>query len=240
MRPFLTACFATCVVFTAAAFALLVSVLTLFHARRFVADVIIRRSCQMILAAGGVDVVVHGDRSWPTTQTVYVFNHTSSLDLFVVCALGLPNVRFFLKRKFLLFVPMGLLSALAGTFFTAPQTQPAARTRLFEKATRVLRSTGESVFLSPEGTRVTSGEIGAFNKGAFHLAAALGAPIVPLYFHTPAQSDPGKGLLVGSGTVHVHVLPPVSTSSWQIERVADYRDQMHLTFTSTHARLRAA
>ena len=240
LRPLITAIIATLIVHVAAVTALLVSVLCLFQARRFVADVVIRSASRMILAAAGVDVVVHGDTRWPQTQTVYVFNHTSSLDLFVVCALGLPRVRFFMKRKFLLFVPMGLLGLLAGTFFTAPQTQPAARTRLFQRAARVLAATGESVFLSPEGTRVTSGEIGAFNKGAFHLAAALRAPIVPLYFHTPAQSDPGKGLLVGSGTVHVHVLPAVSTSSWQIERVSDYRDQMRDTFAHTHQRLRAA
>ena len=229
---------ATIITHVAAVLALVVSVITLFQARRFVAGTIIRQASRLVLAIGGVEIVVHGDRRWPTTQTVYVFNHTSSLDLFVVCALGLPDVRFFLKRKFLLFPPMGLLAALAGTFFTAPQTQPEKRTRLFQHATRVLQRTRGSVFLSPEGTRVTTGEIGAFNKGAFHLAAALRAPIVPLYFATPRSSDPGKGLRVGSGTVHVHVLPTVATTSWNVEDIGHHRDEIHALFTAHHEQLR--
>jgi len=236
-RRLLTAVGATIVVHVAAVLALVVSVVTLFQARRFVVDVIIRRSCQLILWMAGVDVVVHGNSRWPRTQTVYVFNHTSTLDLFVVCALGLPNVRFFLKRKFLLFVPMGLLGLLAGTFFTAPQTLPEVRTRLFQRATRVLQATGESVFLSPEGTRVTTGDIGPFNKGAFHLATALQAPIVPLFFQTDRRADPGKGLLVGHGTVHVHVLPTIQVSSWSTDTVAEHRDAVHRLFADTRIRL---
>ena len=38
---------------------------------------------------------------------------------------------------------------------------------------------------SPEGARITTGEIGHFNKGAFHLATSLRAPIVPLYLEIP-------------------------------------------------------
>jgi putative phosphoserine phosphatase / 1-acylglycerol-3-phosphate O-acyltransferase len=248
VRPLLTAVAGMIIVHFAAATALVVSVLAAFQARRFVTDVVIRRSCDLLLWVAGVEVVVVGEAPWQrlTTeerrrapQTVYVFNHTSSLDLFIVCALRLPRVRFFMKRRFLLFPPMGLLAWLAGTFFTQPQTQPTARTRLFQRATRTLQQTGESVFLSPEGTRVTTGEIGPFNKGAFHLAAALRAPIVPLFFSIPPQADPGKSLLVGKGKVAVHVLPTIDTSAWDIEDIGHHKDEVHALFTATHARLRA-
>ena len=68
-----------------------------------------------------------------------------------------------------------------GTFFTVPQSDPAERARIFARADRVLRRTGESVYLSPEGERVTTGTVGHFNKGAFHLATDLHAPIVPMF-----------------------------------------------------------
>jgi 1-acyl-sn-glycerol-3-phosphate acyltransferase len=250
LRPILTAVIATVVIHIAAVLALGVSVVTLFHSRRFVMDVIITRLSRVILRAGGVRVEVvdddvDGRPPWWTPpgttapQRVYVFNHTSSLDLFVVCALGLPRVRFFMKRKFLLFVPFGLLGLLSGTFFTMPQTMPRARTRLFQRATRVLRQTGESVFLSPEGTRVTTGEIGPFNKGAFHLAAALSAPIVPLYFETSRGADPGRGLLVGEGVVRVHVLPTIDTSGWDVADIGRHRDDVHALYVATRARLRS-
>ena len=70
---------------------------------------------------------------------------------------------------------------------------------IFKRAERVLRRSGESVYLSPEGKRVTTGEIGAFNKGSFHLATALRAPIVPFYIATPPEVDPGMGNCAGPG-----------------------------------------
>lgn len=250
LRPVIAAVLSTVVVHLAALIALVVSAATLFQSRRFVTDVIIHHFSRLVLWFLGVRVVVHDDTGtraaseakgiWPAAQTVYVFNHTSSLDLFIVCVLGLPRVRFFMKRKFLLFVPMGILGLLAGTFFTAPQTEPQTRTRLFQRATRTLLRTGESVFLSPEGTRVTTGGIGPFNKGAFHLAAAMGAPIVPLYFATSTETNPGKGVLAGSGVVHVYVLPTVDTSSWEVANIGVHRDAMHALFKETHERLTSA
>jgi putative phosphoserine phosphatase/1-acylglycerol-3-phosphate O-acyltransferase len=87
---------------------------------------------------------------------------------------------------------------------------------------------------------VTTGEIGAFNKGAFHLATALQAPIVPLYFSTSRSSDPGKGLLVGAGTVFVHVLPTIHTAQWREVDVAAHRDDVHRLFQEAHTRQRDA
>ncbi len=231
----------------AAVAALTVSVLTLFRARRFVMDVIIARLAALSLWVLGIRVDVVGERVWlkhPERQTVYVFNHTSSLDIYVVAVLGLPRVRTFLKRVFLLFVPMGVLAFLSGTFFTMPQTQPAARTRLFQRATRTLQRTGESVFLSPEGTRVTTGEIGPFNKGAFHLAAALQAPIVPLFFETPDDVDPGKGIFAGRGVVRVHVMPEIDTHGWSDDTsaaaIAAHADAVRAIFVQKNSALRSS
>ncbi len=130
---------------------------------------------------------------FPLKQTVYISNHTSTLDLFILVALGLPNTRFFLSGFLRKYVPLGFIAYLMGTFFTVPQDRPAERTRIFQRADRILRRTRESVYLSPEGGRITTGEIGQFNKGAFHLATSLKAPIVPMYFHIPSVIDPGMG-----------------------------------------------
>ncbi len=117
---------------------------------------------------------------------------------------------------------------MMGTFFTVPQDRPEERRRIFAGAGRVLRRTGESVYLSPEGGRITTGEIGHFNKGAFHLATSLRAPIVPLYFEIPRDVDPGRGFNARPGAVTVHVLPTIETRDWVIEdlvsNVARVRD----------------
>ena len=191
-----------------------------------------------ILRIWGIDFVVHGAPSPAHVQTVYVSNHTSTIDMFVLIALGLPNTRFFLSGYLRRILPLGLIGYLIGIFWTVPQSFPERRTEIFKRAERVLRRTGESVYLSPEGERITSGEIGHFNKGAFHLATALGAPIVPMYLFIPKAANPGKGLAARPGTVHVHFRPPIDTRGWSVEDLPVNRDRMRELYVCWHRELR--
>ena len=224
---------------SATAVALLpVGAVTLFRARRLYAWTA-RHLSRTILWLYGVEVRVVGG-PFPREQTVYVSNHTSTLDLFVLAALGLPNCRFFLSGFLRKWIPLGVITWMMGTFFTVPQNRPEERRRIFARASDVLRRTGESVYLSPEGGRITTGEIGPFNKGAFHLATALGAPIVPLYFRIPREMDPGLGYRARSGVVDVHVLPAIRTSDWTISELEQNKDRVRQVFVRTHEELRCA
>ena len=222
-------------------------VVTLFRARRLYARIATLLS-RCILRLHGVRMRVHQQRlllpggqettaEFPRTQTVYVSNHTSSLDLFILVALGLPNTRFFLSGFLRKWIPLGFIASMMGTFFTVPQDRPDERRRIFTRAGEVLRRTGESVYLSPEGGRITTGDIGHFNKGAFHLATVLRAPIVPMYFHIPPAIDPGRGYAAGRGTVTVHVLPPIDTTSWTLEDVFTNKERVRDTFVAVHQEL---
>ena len=224
---------------SATAVALLpVGAVTLFRARRLYAWTA-RRLSRTILWLYGVEVRVIGG-PFPHQQTVYVSNHTSTLDLFVLAALGLPNCRFFLSGFLRKWIPLGVITWMMGTFFTVPQNRPEERRRIFARASDVLRRTGESVYLSPEGGRITTGEIGPFNKGAFHLATALRAPIVPLYFRIPREMDPGLGYRAGNGVVDVHVLPAIRTSDWTISELEQNKDRVRQVFVRAHEELRCA
>jgi 1-acyl-sn-glycerol-3-phosphate acyltransferase len=215
-----------------------VAVLTAFQARRFNTEVIGRAGAKVVLWILGVRLEVHQERPFPQTQAVYISNHTSSLDVVVIIALGLPRARFFMKGYVRKYIPVGLVAYLVGTFFTVPQEFPEKRRRLFQRAERVLRWTGDSVFLTPEGKITLTGEIGPFNKGAFHLATNLAAPIVPLYIQIPREVDPGDGFEVRSrGTVHVFVRDPIPTSSWALEALEQNRDRMHEYYVRLHKEL---
>ena len=215
-----------------------VGLATLFRARRLYSRMA-RVLARTILTIYGVKVSVHGP-AFPRTQTVFVSNHTSTLDLFVLVALGLPNTRFFLSGFLRKFVPLGVIAWMMGTFFTVPQAFPAQRRRIFTRAGEVLRRTGESVYLSPEGGRITTGEIGHFNKGAFHLATVLRVPIVPLYFHIPREIDPGRGYGAKPGVVEVHVLAPIHTSEWRVADVIENKERVRALFVRTHEEFRCA
>jgi len=192
------------------------------------------------LAICGVRLSVHHEAPWSTAQTVFISNHPSTLDLFVLVALGLPNARFFLSGYLKKFLAVGILARLMGTFFTVPQTFQAERVRIFQRAAEELRRTGESVYLSPEGERVTGGRIGPFNKGSFHLASSLGAPIQPMYFFVPPEIDPEVGFDIRPGTVHVYVKPIIDTRGWRVEDVERNRDAVLGLFEGWHRAIREA
>ena len=214
-----------------------VAAATAFRARRLYAA-ITTRLARALLWLWGITLRVHPPDSFPASQVVYVSNHSSTIDLFALVALGLPNTRFFLSGFLQKFVPLGILARLMGTFFTVPQEYPDQRRRIFRRATETLRSTGESVYLSPEGGRITTGEIGSFNKGAFHLATSLGAPIVPLHFCIPPEIDPGIGLAIGAGVVDVFVKPAIETRSWRVEDVPVNKERVRSMFVAWHTQLR--
>ena len=216
-----------------------IGVITLFRARRLYSSMAAALS-RMILALYGVRFEVHPAAPFPRTQVVYVSNHTSSLDMFILVALGLPNTRFFLSGFLRKFVPLGVIASMMGTFFTVPQDRPWARRRIFRRAADVLRRTRESVYLSPEGGRITSGEVGHFNKGAFHLAMDLKAPIVPLYFQIPAHVDPGRGHDARPGTVRVHVLPAIQTLDWELKDLMANVARVRSLFVQVHGAHRCA
>ena len=149
----------------AAALMLPLGAITLFRARRLYAR-IATTLARAILALYGVRIRMHNDRGFPRAQTVYISNHSSSLDLFILVAIGLPNCRFFLSGFLRKLVPLGIISWMMGTFFTVPQQFPEERRRIFTRAGATLKRTGESVYLSPEGGRITDGTIGARNTVA--------------------------------------------------------------------------
>lgn len=218
---------------------LAVALMTMMRARPLY-SALARTLARLVLRVYGVRVCLLASTPFPRSQTVYVSNHTSTLDLFVLVALGLPNCRFFLSGFLRKFVPLGIIAWAMGTFFTVPQDRPDDRRRIFRRAADTLKRTGESVYLSPEGARITTGEIGQFNKGAFHLATDLGVPIVPMYFHIPHSMDPGMGYSAGRGTVTVHVLPPIDTTGWTVEDVPINKDSVRDTFVRMHQELRTA
>jgi 1-acyl-sn-glycerol-3-phosphate acyltransferase len=187
-----------------------------------------------------VELVVHRDHPVPPGQVVYIANHTSTLDILILLALRLHDSRFFLAGKYRRMPLLGFPAWMCGTFFTVPQDRPQERVKIFQRADRKLRATGESVFLVPEGTRVLGGQIGHFNKGAFHLATSLRAPIVPLFIGIPQEINPGKGFDMRAGRVHVWFEPAIDTSAWTPEELEQNRDRVRALYVRLNQERRAS
>ncbi len=219
---------------------LAVALVTAFQARRFYTEGMAAPLGRWMLRLWGIRVVVHDQPPDTGEQRVYISNHTSSLDVFVLIALGLPNARFFLSGFLRKFLPLGLIGYLTGIFWTVPQSFPERRVAIFQRAERVLRRTSESVYLSPEGQRITTGEVGAFNKGAFHLATSLGAPIVPFFIYTPPAVDPGMGYCAQPGQVDVYFKPAIETRAWQLADLVANKERVRQQFVTWNHEYRGA
>lgn len=213
---------------------LAIATVTLFSTRRIYNEYLAKWLAKFVLWQWNIVVITHGREKIPGGQVIYISNHSSTIDIFAIISLGLVRCRYFLFGAVRRVIPLGIIATLMGTFFTFPQTQPHKRTRLFKYADRTLRRTGESVYLSPEGTRITTGEIGHFNKGAFHLATSLKAPIVPFYISIPKHINPGTGINAEPGAIHIYFDDPVPTKDWKLQDLIENREKLRNLFLASH------
>lgn len=211
----------------------------LFLGRRVCAEWLGPWAAGVILRFFGISVDARFSLPLPERRVVYVSNHSSAVDILVLLRLSLPRARFFMKRGAWVVPPLAIIAMCVGTFFTVPQTYTNKRRRLFARACEKLQKTGDSVYLSPEGTRVTSGGVGPFNKGAFHLAAELQAPIVPLYIEVPRTENTGKSWVMKRTVVRVHQLPDIDTTSFRPETARKHADDVRQVFQTFEANLAA-
>ena len=239
LRKLIVACIGTVMLVFGAVFMFLVAVFTLFRTRRFCSEGIASRMARVAIWLNGVRIVEHHSEPLPKTQTIYISNHTATLDIFVITALGLPNARYFLSGFLRKLLPFGLIGYLIGVFWTVPYKFVDKRRRIFQRAEDTLRKTGDSVYLSPEGGRVCSGEIGHFNRGAFHLATNLEVDLVPIYVQIPSALDAGMNLVSESGIVDVYFLPSISTAGWKVENLDENRDAVRQIYLDFHDALQA-
>lgn len=218
------------IMFVAAILMTLASVLTLFQTKHLLRRIILTPCARMILRLWGIRQMVHRNFTLPNEQAIYISNHTSTLDVFLLLALDLPRTRFFLFGGLRKNPLIAVIGYLMGVFWTVPQTFPEERRRIFQSAEKALRKSGESVFLSPEGKRITTGEVGHFNKGAFHLGTNLRAPIYPIFIAIPDQVNPGAGIHAQPGVIHTYFKPPIRTADWMETDLMKNRDRVRSLF----------
>jgi len=204
----------------------LLSILTLGQAKNFIIAVFSRSIGRIVLFFAGVKVhFIGGPISRPA---IYISNHSSTLDIFLIMVLGLPKVRYIAKYELLYNPLFAVMGTLTGQIFIKRQDSERAIATL-NRAYEKIRRKGLSLYVAPEGTRIVGGKIGAFKKGAFRMAIDLRYPMVPIHFAGARQLCPGKTLRVKPGAVTIHFYPVIDTSLWTLEnldeRIATIRQE---------------
>lgn len=188
------------------------------------------------LALAGVDIDVVSGREYLTSSRpcVFVFNHQSKLDAGIVIKL-LRNGFTGIAKKEARHVPViGQILASTGVVFIDRADTATAIAQL-APAVAKLRDEGISLVLSPEGTRSATPRLGRFRKGAFHIAMQAGVPIVPIVIRNAGELMWRGAQLMHTGSIQVRVLPPVDTTDWHSDTVAEHADHVRSLFVRTLA-----
>ncbi|KAK3189662.1 hypothetical protein Dsin_029223 [Dipteronia sinensis] len=146
----------------------------------------------------------------PDTPAVYVSNHQSFLDIYILLTLG-RNFKFISKTGIFLFPVIGWAMSMLSII---PLKRMNSRSQLecLKKCMALIKN-GSSVFFFPEGTRSKDGTLGAFKKGAFTVASKTGAPMVPMTLMGTGKIMPyGMEGILNTGSVKVVIHKPIQGS----------------------------
>lgn len=180
-------------------------------------------------AVAGIDfnIKYHCEKLY--SPAVFIINHSSTLDILTILALGLPKIRFVVKWQLQYNPLFFILGRLTGQIFIKREDTQKAVETLRKTYTRI-RKKKLSVLLAPEGSRKHEGVIGLFKKGPFRMAMDLGYPIVPIYFEGNRKLSSGGFLLTRSGKCTAHIHEPVFTDDWTIENMESHITSVRLMY----------
>lgn len=157
---------------------------------------------------------------------VLIANHGSLIDINAAFSAS-PWPIVFLSKASIRKVPLlGKLNELAGTVFVERGNR-ASSEQAVNQLTLTLK-TGRSVLVFPEGTRSLDGSVQAFKKGAFHLAKAGGACIVPMHIQgTHDRLPPNAWMFKPSKTpIRIRVGEPFSSEKSTDELLTEARQRV--------------
>ena len=184
--------------------------------------------------AAGVQLAVSGRGHLALRPAVFVFNHQSGADPFLLCALLRRDFVGVAKAEIRKNPLLGPAFAFADSVFVDRADHQQAL-RALEPAVATLRR-GLAILIAPEGSRSAGTDVGPFKKGAFRIAIAAGAPIVPIVLHDAHELLPRNGWIMRAGTVHVSVLAPVATEDWLLDTLDAHVAQVRDSFVAALAR----
>lgn len=171
-----------------------------------------------VLKVAGINFKIKKHADPIPAPAVYIINHSSTLDILTILALGLPRVRFVAKWQLQYNPIFFILGRLTGQVFIRREKSEKAVETLKKNVDRI-RKNNLTVMLAPEGSRKHPGVIGPFKKGAFRMAMDLQYPIVPIYFEGNRELSTEDFLITKSGTCTAHIHQAIDTSDWKLENI---------------------
>ena len=177
---------------------------------------IAQRWARGLLWLSGVRVeVIGGERVLQDRPQIFMANHQSLFDIFIVLAFIPAQFRFIAKKELFRVPIFGGALRKYGTIEINRQHHESAVQSIDIAALKIRE--GKSVVTFPEGTRSIDGEIKAFKKGVFHLALRAGVPIVPITIIGSREVMKKHSLKVHAGEITMIIEQPIDISGYSDE-----------------------
>jgi 1-acyl-sn-glycerol-3-phosphate acyltransferase len=182
---------------------------------------------RVLLRISGVRVHTEGiDQLQATTAYVYIPNHTSFFDIFSLLAYLPVDFKFILKEE-LMRVPILNWGMRKAGYISISRSSPAKARTTIKEAVNMIKN-GTSLIIFAEGTRSSDGILQPLKRGAFRLAVASGAPIVPVAIKGGNEIMAKGSFKVKKGVIRITVGKPIPTKNYGkdkmpilMERVAE-------------------
>jgi 1-acyl-sn-glycerol-3-phosphate acyltransferase len=161
----------------------------------------------------GIELEVQGQENLTLYQPcIFIGNHQSALDVAIYGAICPPNTVAIGKKEIALIPLFGWLFKLSGGILIDRKNKKRAISQI-DEAVIAVKEQKLSIGILPEGTRNRSGKgMLPFKKGAFHLAIASQAPLIPIVISEFGELVSFKKRILKSGRIVIRVFPPIVTS----------------------------
>jgi len=174
----------------------------------------------VLLKIAGIKWKVIGKENVPKNEpAIYIANHCSFLDIGCLCGAIPVNLHFIAKKELVRVPIIGWYLFVAGHILV-DRGNRIKSIQSIKKAAQKIRE-GKSVAIYPEGTRSKTGKLGAFKKGAFHLAIEAGVKIVPIAINGTYKVWKTGSTKITPGKVEIHIGKPIDTSLYSKEQVLE-------------------
>ncbi len=166
---------------------------------------------QSIVYHAGIAIEVKGKENL-SKQALYIVNHRSSADIYVLLSI-MPLESVFVFKHELLNHPLIGFALRISPYIPVDRSSPRASAISVLKAKSMVHS-GHSIIMFPEGTwSYPPHDILPFKQGSILIASKTGVPIIPIAMVGTENITRPDGLFIHSGRVKVNIGKPILPGS---------------------------
>lgn len=181
---------------------------------------------RVILRVCGVRVDVKGLKDVdPLRPRIYMTNHQSFFDIFILLARLPVHFKFVLKQE-LMRIPVLGFAMKQARYIAIDRANPRQAVKSMNEAAERIRA-GASVVVFPEGTRSEEGRLQSFKRGGFLLALKSGCDVVPVTVQGSHRIAPKGSLRMRPGRVTLTIGQPISVEGYGKKSVNELMERVH-------------